>query len=111
MIDQRTTTSGHVLICVAAIYRAGRCRFPPQSIPPKCSPIHSAIALDVDDVVRANGSCNEADARTRTGDPFITSEVLYQLSYVGGAGIVAPGLKPRSIASTMPLYALNLFDL
>jgi hypothetical protein len=28
----------------------------------------------------------EADARTRTGDPFITSEVLYQLSYVG-AGI------------------------
>ena len=27
--------------------------------------------------------CKEADARTRTGDPFITSEVLYQLSYVG----------------------------
>jgi hypothetical protein len=26
-----------------------------------------------------------ADARTRTGDPFITSEVLYQLSYVGTA--------------------------
>ena len=26
---------------------------------------------------------SEADARTRTGDPFITSEVLYQLSYVG----------------------------
>ena len=31
----------------------------------------------------------EADARTRTGDPFITSEVLYQLSYVGGPGILA----------------------
>jgi hypothetical protein len=31
------------------------------------------------------GFCTEADARTRTGDPFITSEVLYQLSYVGGA--------------------------
>jgi integrase len=29
-----------------------------------------------------------ADARIRTADPFITSEVLYQLSYVGGAGIV-----------------------
>jgi integrase len=29
-----------------------------------------------------------ADARTRTGDPFITSEVLYQLSYVGGAEAV-----------------------
>ena len=28
----------------------------------------------------------QADARTRTGDPFITSEVLYQLSYVGGPG-------------------------
>jgi hypothetical protein len=28
----------------------------------------------------------EADGRTRTGDPFITSEVLYQLSYVGGGG-------------------------
>ena len=25
----------------------------------------------------------KADARTRTADPFITSEVLYQLSYVG----------------------------
>jgi hypothetical protein len=30
----------------------------------------------------------EADARTRTGDPFITSEVLYQLSYVGAGGEV-----------------------
>jgi hypothetical protein len=28
----------------------------------------------------------QADARTRTGDPFITSEVLYQLSYVGEVG-------------------------
>ncbi len=27
----------------------------------------------------------EADERTRTADPFITSEVLYQLSYVGEA--------------------------
>jgi hypothetical protein len=34
-------------------------------------------------------SQKEADARTRTGDPFITSEVLYQLSYVGGASTVA----------------------
>jgi hypothetical protein len=33
----------------------------------------------------AKKPCNfqKADARTRTGDPFITSEVLYQLSYVG----------------------------
>ena len=27
---------------------------------------------------------SQADGRIRTGDPFITSEVLYQLSYVGG---------------------------
>jgi hypothetical protein len=31
----------------------------------------------------------EADARTRTGDPIITSDVLYQLSYVGEATTVA----------------------
>jgi hypothetical protein len=29
----------------------------------------------------------EADARIRTADPFITSEVLYQLSYVGGGSL------------------------
>ena len=29
------------------------------------------------------GLSGEADARIRTADPFITSEVLYQLSYVG----------------------------
>ena len=29
------------------------------------------------------GVYDEADARIRTADPFITSEVLYQLSYVG----------------------------
>jgi hypothetical protein len=27
----------------------------------------------------------QADAGTRTPDPFITSEVLYQLSYVGAS--------------------------
>ena len=31
----------------------------------------------------------EADAQIRTGDPFITSEVLYQLSYVGEASTLA----------------------
>ena len=30
----------------------------------------------------------EADAQIRTGDPFITSEVLYQLSYVGGVAVL-----------------------
>jgi hypothetical protein len=32
----------------------------------------------------------QADARNRTGDPFITSEVLYQLSYVGAWGERVP---------------------
>jgi hypothetical protein len=35
-------------------------------------------------LLRETAWLREADARTRTGDPFITSEVLYQLSYVGG---------------------------
>jgi hypothetical protein len=42
---------------------------------------------------KTRGPCGdffEADARTRTGDPFITSEVLYQLSYVGLAGQYSP---------------------
>ena len=39
-------------------------------------------------VKRPGGASEEADARTRTADPFITSEVLYQLSYVGEDGQV-----------------------
>jgi hypothetical protein len=31
---------------------------------------------------------SRADAGTRTPDPIITSDVLYQLSYVGGEGSV-----------------------
>jgi hypothetical protein len=31
----------------------------------------------------------QADARIRTADPFITSEVLYQLSYVGATPSLA----------------------
>jgi hypothetical protein len=34
-----------------------------------------------------SGAFNEADGETRTPDPFITSEVLYQLSYVGAAAV------------------------
>ena len=40
---------------------------------------------------RASRICppsTRADARIRTADPFITSEVLYQLSYVGGVARV-----------------------
>ena len=38
---------------------------------------------------RLQGLESRADTRTRTGDPFITSEVLYQLSYVGAGRRVA----------------------
>ena len=39
----------------------------------------------------AGGLATEkADARIRTADPFITSEVLYQLSYVGATKRIAP---------------------
>src|SRR5213075_1810677 len=46
----------------------------------------------------------KADARTRTGDPFITSEVLYQLSYVGGdsPGACLGGLAPIVERSAAP---------
>ena len=37
---------------------------------------------------------SEADARIRTADPFITSEVLYQLSYVGVTVRVYPPCRP-----------------
>jgi hypothetical protein len=50
-------------------------------------PIELPILPEDADELRQIGLRREADARTRTGDPFITSEVLYQLSYVG-AGVV-----------------------
>ena len=37
----------------------------------------------------------EADARIRTADPFITSEVLYQLSYVGEGRCILAGWDGR----------------
>jgi hypothetical protein len=50
----------------------------------------------------------QADARTRTGDPFITSEVLYQLSYVGESVVdrtgppAAPlGARPTALLSRL----------
>jgi hypothetical protein len=43
----------------------------------------------------------KADARIRTGDPFITSEVLYQLSYVGG--LAAASLAPVDGRDPAPL--------
>jgi hypothetical protein len=52
--------------------RTSRTRFVPAS---------SITPLALSDKMPAN--LRKADARIRTADPFITSEVLYQLSYVG----------------------------
>jgi hypothetical protein len=47
--------------------------------------LYVGLGLDANGNAAETPSELEADARTRTGDPFITSEVLYQLSYVGTA--------------------------
>ncbi len=46
------------------------------------------MGLRTTEAPRLRGFFGQADGRIRTGDPFITSEVLYQLSYVGGAAPV-----------------------
>ena len=60
-----------------------------NSLPSLKLPPDTAIVLQAPQFCKARAgllTCFvRADARTRTGDPFITSEVLYQLSYVGGA--------------------------
>ena len=42
-----------------------------------------------------------ADAGTRTPDPIITSDVLYQLSYVGGGTQFSPA--QDSIVTSVPM--------
>jgi hypothetical protein len=42
----------------------------------------------------------EADAGTRTPDPFITSEVLYQLSYVGAGTDASEGARDGVVGRT-----------
>ena len=55
--------------------------------PPEPMPGHATLLVALR--ARSGGlignlaDAERADTRTRTGDPFITSEVLYQLSYVG----------------------------
>jgi hypothetical protein len=46
------------------------------------------------------GLSGEADAGTRTPDPIITSDVLYQLSYVGGENQSSPA--QDSIVTSVP---------
>ena len=53
--------------------------------------VREMYADDGDEVAARSpeaASILEADARIRTADPFITSEVLYQLSYVGNTDVV-----------------------
>ena len=51
---------------------------------------------------RAEGVCG-ADERTRTADLLITSELLYQLSYVGLAGpVLLRPVRARNLAPGSP---------
>jgi hypothetical protein len=51
--------------------------------------LYAGLEAAANGVAGDPASGEKADARTRTGDPFITSEVLYQLSYVGGTSRLA----------------------
>ena len=54
-------------------------RFPRRTLLAIATALDVAVMVGLLFVTRAG-----ADARTRTADPIITSDVLYQLSYVGG---------------------------
>ena len=54
-----------------------------QSNGPQVDPSTAKTGTDAAHPSGKSLQIEKADARTRTGDPFITSEVLYQLSYVG----------------------------
>jgi hypothetical protein len=66
---------------------------------------HLVVRFAREGEVSAQGSQpSQADAGTRTPDPFITSEVLYQLSYVG-AGPDASAASASS--SDSPCFSQN----
>jgi integrase len=58
------------------------------------SPETTDIAIDLS---KKALQTERADARIRTADPFITSEVLYQLSYVGNGSDSTAGLDSQQI--------------
>src|SRR5439155_20002532 len=64
--------------------RAAR-RLPTLEGAPRAPPGAAGRRVEPVESVRIGG----ADARTRTGDPIITSDVLYQLSYVGARASIA----------------------
>src|SRR5262249_44993457 len=74
-------------------------RRPPPSRPDRAGDPHATEKERPD---KKAVQIDRADARIRTADPFITSEVLYQLSYVGG------GL--RSVPPISQFDRLRLLD-
>ena len=70
----------------------------PLAVFRRCSITFEAAGLSM-----SENTCKsiKADARTRTGDPFITSEVLYQLSYVG----VSRGFRIARLPSPLSVCA------
>jgi hypothetical protein len=72
-----------------------------RSHPANRSPCRGTSILDVPDITQADGE-------TRTPDPFITSEVLYQLSYVGARRMLARAARPRTtLAGSRALVPLG----
>jgi FHA domain-containing protein len=53
------------------------------------------------------GRAAEARSRTRTGDPLLTMEVLYQLSYPGARRPTVPS-RPRSYTDPVPTLILHV---
>src|SRR4029078_6802567 len=66
-----------------------------------CSVSTSAAPVSVR---RRAERADRADAGTRTPDPFITSEVLYQLSYVGGLRGTVAGCRPRNTSALVSFH-------
>jgi hypothetical protein len=50
---------------------------------PQVDPFAAEAETSARESAKKSLEIERADARIRTADPFITSEVLYQLSYVG----------------------------
>ena len=80
---------------------AGHAGGPPLEHPASHASLADAVeaAMDAAGFTTAHlvGLSCRADARTRTADPFITSEVLYQLSYVGNARHASGGRAPATL--------------
>jgi hypothetical protein len=82
------------LIRVGAPTTPGNCPYPPRSQPPRSLPPRLARQTWIEDAelpaalnqgALGARATREARSETRTRDPFLTMEVLYQLSYPGAA--------------------------